>query len=62
MDISRTPGQAAHATNDEIFVCRQLIGSLALEQNEVQLYVRVFLNCFVASVYGILHYGNVGEP
>ena len=33
MDISRTPGQAAHATNDEIFVCRQLSGSLALEQN-----------------------------
>ena len=33
MDISHTPGQAAHATNDEIFVCRQLAGSLALEQN-----------------------------
>ena len=33
MDISRTLGQAAHATNDEIFVCRQLSGSLALEQN-----------------------------
>ncbi len=33
MDISRTPGQAAHATNDEIFLCRQLSGSLALEQN-----------------------------
>jgi AraC family transcriptional regulator, positive regulator of tynA and feaB len=33
MDISRTPGHAAHATNDEIFLCRQLSGSLALEQN-----------------------------
>src|ERR1700679_4359226 len=33
MNISRTPGQASHATNDEIFVCRQLSGSLALEQN-----------------------------
>lgn len=29
---------------------------------EVQLYVRVFLNCFVASVYEILHFSNVGEP
>ena len=26
MDISRTPSQTAHATNDEIFVCRQLLG------------------------------------
>ena len=40
MDISRTPSQAAHATNDEIFVCRQLAGSLALEQNGRRVFLK----------------------
>ena len=33
MGVSRTPHQAARATSDELFVCRQMSGLLALEQN-----------------------------
>ena len=33
MGVSRTPHQVAQATNDEFFVCRQMSGLLALEQN-----------------------------
>jgi AraC-like DNA-binding protein len=37
MYIARTPRQATHATFDEIFVCRQLSGTLTLEQNSRQV-------------------------
>ncbi len=33
MTVSRTPRQAARATSDELFVCRQLSGVLTLEQH-----------------------------
>src|SRR5581483_2956944 len=33
MDIVRTPRQAGRASSDELFICRQLTGRLALEQN-----------------------------
>jgi AraC family transcriptional activator of tynA and feaB len=33
MGISRTPRQIARARNDDLFVCRQISGFLALEQN-----------------------------
>jgi hypothetical protein len=33
MDVVRTPRQIVHATNDDWFLCRQLAGGLALEQN-----------------------------
>jgi AraC-like DNA-binding protein len=33
MGVSRTPHQVARATRDELFVCRQMSGLLALEQN-----------------------------
>ena len=33
MDVSRTSHQVARATSDELFVCRQMSGLLALEQN-----------------------------
>jgi AraC family transcriptional activator of tynA and feaB len=33
MGVSRTPHQVARATSDELFVCRQMSGLLALEQN-----------------------------
>ena len=33
MGVSRTPNQVARATCDELFVCRQMSGLLALEQN-----------------------------
>jgi AraC family transcriptional activator of tynA and feaB len=37
MDIARTAGQVAHATNDELFVCRQISGVLTLEQIDRQV-------------------------
>jgi AraC family transcriptional activator of tynA and feaB len=33
MDVSRTPHHIVRATSDELFVCRQMSGLLALEQN-----------------------------
>jgi AraC family transcriptional activator of tynA and feaB len=33
MDVARTPRQIAQATDNAIFVCQQLSGTLALEQN-----------------------------
>jgi AraC family transcriptional activator of tynA and feaB len=33
MQVSRTSGQISHATGDELFICRQLSGALALEQD-----------------------------